>query len=62
MRHLVSFLKSPLGYLLNLLATLLVYAERLPIIGANTPKLDKHLIPLLESFCIQDGIQDNPLF
>lgn len=64
-RHALSFLGSPLGYVLNMLATLAVYAEM------HAPVLAWPLVALAESrwfnaacfaHCARDGIQDDPLF
>lgn len=60
MRHFVSFLRSPLGYVCNLLATVFVHAEKL-----HEPAFrwvgDK-LAPACETFCLRDGVQDDMLF
>jgi len=55
---LESFAKSPIGYLANLLATL---ATKLP------RKLEDRLAggwlcAICETFCLKDGVQDDPLF
>lgn len=55
MRHLVSFLRSPVGYIANLLATITSYTG-LPAM------LDKALCKLCDAFCVPDGVQNDPLF
>lgn len=55
MRHVVSFLRSPLGYIVNLLATVTQYT--------GWPRvLDGPLCAACEAFCARDGVQDSPLF
>lgn len=57
-KHLTSFAKSPIGYLANLVATCATYAptwlER-AICGV-------WFCSICETFCLKDGIQDDPLF
>ena len=62
MRHFFSFLRCPLGYLLNALVTLLIYAERLPGLHDAMQRVGDWLIPACEAFCLRDGIQDDMLF
>jgi hypothetical protein len=55
MQYLISFLKSPLGFIFNLLATITVYI--------NVPNfVDKFICKGCQSFCINDGIQDDCMF
>lgn len=62
MRHFVSFLRSPLGYILNLLCTILVHAERVP--GLERPMIaaGEWLSGPCEALCARDGVQDDMLF
>ena len=55
MRHLLSFMKSPLGYAFNLLATISCYV-RVPAL------VTLWICRGCECFCINDGIQDDMLF
>ncbi len=58
--HVLSFCKAPLGYLANLVASI---TYRIP--GINHPILrwvDYPICWACETFCISDGIQDDPLF
>ena len=52
-KHLVSFLHSPLGYAFNFLASVDQYIWVMP---------DKWLSKCCEEFCLNDGVQDDPLF
>ena len=55
MKYLISFIKAPIGFIFNLLATITVYIY--------SPKvLDKFLCWGCETFCINDGIQDDMMF
>lgn len=54
-KHLLSFLRSPIGYIANLLATLTLY---IPV----PDLLDRWVCQMCETFCIADGVQDDPLF
>lgn len=53
-KHVISFLRSPLGYIFNLLASL---AGWLPT--KVDQALTGWLAPLCEVFCIRDGVQDD---
>ena len=55
MRHLISFLRSPVGYIANLLATLTVYT-------GSPAWIDRPLCKLCDTFCVPDGVQNDPLF
>lgn len=60
MRHLVSFLKSPIGYMSNLFATLWCYVP-----GSDSKYMagvDYPICFMCETFCLKDGIQDDMLF
>ena len=55
MQYLISFLKSPLGFIFNFFATLSVHL--------GFPECsNKFLCWGCETFCINDGIQDDMLF
>jgi len=56
MKYLISFLKSPLGFVFNFLATLSVYLIYVP------KTVDKLIILGCETFCLKDGIQDDMMF
>lgn len=63
MKHLLSFVRCPLGYVANLLATLFVYLERVPgLRRASIAISDYVLAPVCEALCLRDGVQDEPLF
>lgn len=64
MRHLVSFLLNPFGYLLNLFATILVHAERVPFLkrAAVTIGDSRLMIVGCDRYCSRDGVQDDMLF
>jgi len=53
-RHAISFLKSPIGYLANLIATLDCYIW--------VPVPTDVQCWLCETFAIKDGIQDDCMF
>lgn len=57
-KHLISFAKSPIGYLANLLATL---ATKLPR-KVEDRFFGEWLCGICEAFCVKDGVQDDPLF
>jgi len=56
-RHLVSFAKSPLGYLANFVATVTVYCGKTVEDFTARP-----VCWACETFTIRDGVQDAPLF
>jgi len=56
-RHLISFLKCPIGYILNVIVCVLHYCPKSIEMAA-----DYVTIPLCETFCLNDGIQDDSLF
>ena len=56
-RHLLSFLRSPIGYVLNLIATVSQYA---PVIDRIIP--DHVMARLCETFCAKDDVQSDVLF
>lgn len=62
MSHLLSFVRSPIGYILNLLATIMVYAERLPLVGGVFVVAGEWITGPCEALCARDGIQDDMLF
>jgi len=54
-KHFVSILRSPIGYILNLIATINQYIP--------APKsMENWLCAGCETFCLNDGVQDDPLF
>ena len=55
MRYVVSFLKSPLGFLVNVVCTL---TYRLPV----PAWIDRPMCAAVEMFCLKDGIQDDVMF
>jgi hypothetical protein len=55
--HFLSFLRSPIGYASNFVASV---AQYLP--DSLTRPLDRVLLPICDAFCLTDGVQDNPLF
>lgn len=60
LRHIRSFIRAPLGYVANLVASI---TYRIP--GINHPMLhwvDYPICWACDTFCINDGIQDDPLF
>ena len=61
-KHVLSFIRSPLGYLFNLLATLAVYAGMVPGLGWVDRHVGAWLTGPCERFCARDGIQDDMLF
>ena len=62
MKHIVSFLRSPIGYALNLLATLAVHAAALPGMGWIDWVFERTLLGACEALCLRDGVQDDMLF
>lgn len=62
MRHILSFLRSPLGYILNFLCTLLVHAESLPGLANPMRAAGEWLSGPCEILCARDGVQDDMLF
>lgn len=62
MRHIISFVKAPLGYTANLISTLLVYAERAPLVGRAAEWAGLKMADVCEAICIRDGVQDDMLF
>ena len=57
MKHVLSFFRSPIGYVINAVATVLVYVPvPLPAI------VDRAISALCETFCAHDGVQDDALF
>ena len=54
MKHIISFFRSPVGYLFNFAATVNQY---LPMPGA-----DRFLSWGCENFCAYDDVQQDPLF
>ena len=62
MRYLVSFIRSPLGFMLNLLATVLCHMEKVP--GLKKPMMwcGDQLSWACEVICLRDGVQDDMLF
>lgn len=61
-KHLISFARSPIGYILNLLCTVLVYAEQLPIAGRLALMAGNVLARPADILCARDGVQDDMLF
>ena len=60
LRHIHSFVRAPLGYIANFVASA---TYRIP--GINHPCMawiDYPICWACETFCINDGIQDDPLF
>ena len=51
----MSFLRSPIGYIANFLATVTCYVP--------VPRIaEEGIYRLCEAFCVKDGVQDDPLF
>lgn len=61
-RHITSFIKAPLGYVANLISTLLVHAERAPLVGRAAEWAGLKMADVCEVVCIRDGVQDDMLF
>ena len=62
-KHIVSFIRGPIGYTANFIASVLVLGERLPIIGRGFILFSDYcMAPLCEAVCLRDGVQDSPLF
>ena len=59
MRHIVSFTRSPLGYIANFVATVISYVEMRVMLP---DALVAWSCRACEFYCINDGIQDDPLF
>lgn len=57
-KHMLSFLRSPVGYIAKLLATV---GTKLPTV-IETALFGQWLCTACEVFCLQDGIQDDCLF
>lgn len=60
-RHISSFVKSPIGYTLNLIvtATAATGIDQLPVLRY----IDRHvLVPMCEALCLRDGVQNCRLF
>jgi hypothetical protein len=56
-RHLLSFLRSPLGYVANFLATVTVHC------GETVERVTaRPIIWACETFAVRDGVQDDMLF
>lgn len=66
MRHLVSFLLNPFGYLLNLLCTILVHMEYIPVVKVPViwagARYSSTLTNACDRYCSRDGVQDDMLF
>lgn len=60
--HIVSFLRAPLGYLSNLFATCWVHVEEALGRPSWLMWMDYPICFMCETFCIEDGIQDDMLF
>jgi hypothetical protein len=56
-RHLLSFVRSPLGYVVNLLATLDAHVP-----GDRPVWYDSAFSAACEALCLRDGIQDDVMF
>lgn len=61
-RHLFSFARSPVGYVVNLLCTVMTYVELIPGMRRVARASDYVLCPLADKFCIADGVQDDAMF
>lgn len=55
MRPIASFVRAPIGYLANFVATCTQYT-------GSPAWLDRGLSAACENFCVRDGVQDDPLF
>lgn len=62
MKHIVSFARSPIGYALNLMATVLVYCEQVPLLGSAARVMGDALANPCDALCLRDGVQDDMLF
>jgi hypothetical protein len=56
-RHLLSFARSPIGYIVNLLATCFCHAPQW-----LEELAEPVMASLCEQFCARDGVQDDMLF
>ena len=54
-RHIISILKSPIGYTANLAASVSQYLPMPEV-------LNDAICAACETFALKDGIQDDPLF
>lgn len=61
-RHLLSFLRSPLGYVLNVLAILTVKLAETPGFAWVDWTFERTLLPACDVLCLRDGIQDEVWF
>ncbi len=55
MRHVASFVRAPLGYIVNFIATCTQYT-------GSPAWFDRPLCAACELFCVHDGVQDDTLF
>lgn len=63
MRHLLSLLRSPLGYVANLIATCHGYVCDWPgMAWLDADPITRTLCAACETFCARDGVQDDVLF
>lgn len=56
-RHLLSFLRSPIGYVVNFLATVLCHGPTWLDVALERP-----VVWACETFCASDGVQNDMLF
>lgn len=57
-RHITSFLRSPIGYIANFIASATCYLPH----WANRLLFDWWICSLCEIFCLKDGVQDDAMF
>ena len=55
MKHIASFVRAPIGYLVAVVASLTQYT-------GSPMWFDRPLCAACEMFCVKDGVQDDPLF
>lgn len=60
--HLISFIKAPVGYTLNALASLAMLAEPAPVVGRAAVVVGGWLVRPCDLLCLRDGVQDEPMF
>jgi hypothetical protein len=61
-QHLLSFLRAPLGYVLNVAAILCVKLATVRGFGWVDPLFERTLLPACDVLCLRDGVQDEVWF
>jgi hypothetical protein len=63
MRHLASFLRAPIGYVVGFIATCLAHVDHLPgLRWLHGDAASTVICGACETFCIRDGVQDDMYF